>query len=344
MKSYEKESFLKIFTIFFLTFVTLWGIIFYLYYEENKDYIKEDLYYQMKNYAFDFKGDKFTLEILKKKKKVTFSKLLNSKNGLEIYFPMPKEDNFMLKVKYSQKKFQSDLAKLKYKILKFAFVILLFGFIFSLYFSYYSLRPMKKAISLLEVFLKDLIHDLHTPITSILLNTKILSKKEPSQELERIELSAKTVSSLYKNLEVIKGRVINKTEVSDIREIIIQKIKILQKLYPKISIVSDLQDYLVATNKDAISRILDNILTNACKYNKKNGQVKIIMDENKIVIKDNGIGIKNPTKVFQRYYKENERGLGLGLNIVKKLCDELNINIDIKSKINIGTTVELTFN
>lgn len=132
--------------------------------------------------------------------------------------------------------------------------------------------------------------------------------------------------------------------MSDIREIIIQKIKILQKLYPKISIVSDLQDYLVATNKDAISRILDNILTNACKYNKKNGQVKIIMDENKIVIKDNGIGIKNPTKVFQRYYKENERGLGLGLNIVKKLCDELNINIDIKSKINIGTTVELTFN
>lgn len=344
MKSYEKESFFKIFTIFFLTFIALWGIIFYLYYEENRDYIKEDLYYQMKNYAFNFKGDKFTLEIVKKEKQVPFSKLFTHKSGLVVYFPMPKNDNFILKIQYPQKKFQADLEKLKYKIYKFGLIILLFGMMFSLYFSYYSLKPMKNAISLLEVFLKDLIHDLHTPITSILLNTKILSKKEPSEELERIELSAKTVSSLYKNLEIIKNKVAKKEEVSDISEIITQKVKILQKLYPKISITSNLQDFSINTNKDAVSRILDNILTNACKYNTKNGHVKITMDRNKIIIQDSGIGIKHPKKVFQRYYKENERGLGLGMNIVKKLCDELQINIDIKSEINQGTTVELTFN
>ncbi|NOX15943.1 MAG: HAMP domain-containing histidine kinase [Epsilonproteobacteria bacterium] len=344
MKNYEKESFLKIFTTFLFTFIILWGVIFYLYYEENKDYIKEDLYYQMKNYAFNFKGDKFTLKIIKKNKTNTFSKLLTTKNGLEVYFPMPKNNNFILLVKYPQKKFESDLDVLKYKIFKFALIILLFGFAFSLYFSYYSLKPIQKAISLLETFLKDLIHDLHTPITSILLNTKILSKKEPSEELERIELSAKTISSLYKNLEIIKNQTINKIEISNIKEIIEQRVKILQKLYPKILITSDLQNFSVHSNQDAISRIIDNLLTNACKYNKKNGQVNITMENKKIIIKDTGIGIKNTKRVFQRYYKENERGLGLGMNIVKKLCDELQIDINIKTELNNGTSIELTFN
>ncbi len=344
MKSYEKESFLKIFITFLFTFITLWGIIFYLYYEENKDYIKEDLYYQMKNYAFNFKGDKFTINIIKKQKSVTFSKLIATKNGLEVYFPMPKDDKFIFRVKYAQKKFQSDLDALRYKILKRGLIILLFGVIFSLYFSYYSIKPMRRAISLLEIFLKDLIHDLHTPITSILLNTKILSRKEPSQELERIELSTKTISSLYKNLEIIKNQVISKNDMSNLKDIIEQRVKILQKLYPKISILSNLQDFSTRTNEDAVSRIIDNLLTNACKYNKKNGEVKITMKQNIVTIKDTGVGIRDTKKVFQRYYKENDRGLGLGMNIVKKLCDELQIDINIKSQINNGTTIKLTFN
>ena len=43
--------------------------------------------------------------------------------------------------------------------------------------------------------------------------------------------------------------------------------------------------------------------------------------------------IKDTKKVFHRYYKENESGLGIGLSIVKQLCNNLDIKINIESKI-----------
>ena len=343
MKSYERESFLKVFIIFLLILSILWSIIVYLSYEEKKDNLKEDLYYQMKNYAFDFKGDKFSLDIIKINKNIEFTKLYNQKEGLLVYFPMPNNDKYMLKILYDKKKFEANLNTLKIKTLKLALIILVISLLFSFYFAIYSLRPMKNALQLLDMFLKDLIHDLHTPITSILLNTKLLSRKENSEELERIELSAKNILSLYKNLEILKNKTIKKTNSIDIKKLIDKKVKVLEKIYPKIKITKQLNALYISSNEDAISRILENILTNACKYNKKNGEVIITAHDKKIIIEDTGIGIKNTKKIFESYYKENERGLGLGMNIVKRLCDELNIKIKIDSEINKGTIVELTF-
>ncbi len=344
MKKYEKESLLKVFSVFFLTSIVLWSGILYLYYEERKDLIKEDLYYQMKDYAFNFQGKKFSLDIIKKDKKYKISKIKNFQGGLVLYLPMPRNDKFILKIIYSRKKFQAEIDTLKYKVLKISLVILLIMFFFSLYFAKYSLKPIRNAMYLLEVFLKDLIHDLNTPVTSIMLNSRLLSKKEPSLELERIELSAKSISSLYKNLEVLKNQASRKMSEINIKDIIEQRVKILQKLYPSIKIRLKLEDMILSTSEEAISRILDNILTNACKYNKKNGEVIITANKNQIIIEDTGIGIKNTKRVFEQYYKENERGLGLGMNIVKRLCDELKIKIKIKSEINAGTKVELTLN
>ncbi len=100
---------------------------------------------------------------------------------------------------------------------------------------------------------------------------------------------------------------------------------------------------LIFTNKDALSRILDNLISNACKYSKKDATITIKMDKKILYIKDNGYGIKNVKKVFDRFYKESERGVGIGMHIVKKLCDELKIDIVVKSKLEVGTTVTLNF-
>ena len=60
-----------------------------------------------------------------------------------------------------------------------------------------------------------------------------------------------------------------------------------------------------------------------------------------LLIKDSGRGIDNVKKVFERYYKESERGLGIGMHIVKKLCDALGIGIRIESEPGKGTIVAL---
>ena len=58
---------------------------------------------------------------------------------------------------------------------------------------------------------------------------------------------------------------------------------------------------------------------------------------------DTGKGIQNPKRVFERFYKEHERGMGIGLHIVKKLSSELGIKVDLESKVAKGTEVFLTF-
>lgn len=344
MKRYEKESFFKVFGIFFSTLLVLCVTIFTLYYEESSDHLKDDILYQMREYVFDFKGDKFSLEFVEKQKSIKFSVIATCKEGLCAYFHTPKDDKFILKVAYAQKSFERDLTILKVKILKIFAVVFLVILFFSLYFAVYSLRPMKNAIELLEVFLKDLIHDLNTPVTSILLNVKLLGRKGLSPELERIELSAKTISSLHKNLENLKDEVKLETTSIDLQRLIEERIEILEKLYPKIKFIKKLESLHVHSDEDALSRIIDNILTNACKYNKKNGEVLIRSGKNVVSIEDTGVGIANPKRVFERYYKENERGLGLGMNIVKRLCDELGIDITLHSELDKGTIVKLTFN
>ncbi len=344
MRKHEKKSFFTIFSISFITLLALGSIIAYYYYEENKDHIEENILYQMKDYTFDFKDKKFDLEIVKKKDNIKFFNIYEEANGLYAYFKFPKDDKYILKVKYSREKFNKELKPLIDRTIKLSLLALLFILIFSASFAYFAIKPMKKAVNLLEVFLKDLIHDLNTPVTSILLNTKLLARKEESEELERIELSATTIASLYKNLEILSKEQIRQNDEIDIKALIEHKIATLKKLFPKIEFTRNLSPLHINSDKDSISRILDNILTNACKYNKKRGKVIITTTSNTIVVQDTGIGIKNPQKIFDRYYKENERGLGIGMNIVKRLCDELNIQILIQSKIDKGTTIKLILN
>jgi len=340
----EKKSFLTIFSIILFILILFGGFIFYLYYEENRDSLENSILFRMKNYTFDFKSKEFKLVVEKKQKEINFSNIFDCNGGLCSYFKFPNDEKYILKVVYPKYEFEKDKHMLLYNIAKLAFIAFLFMVFFSLFLSFYSLRPMKNALRLLEVFLKDLIHDLNTPVTSILLNVKLLEKKEKSQELERIELSANTISSLYKNLKMLNANQTLTGEAANVEVVVSQRVQILQKLYPHINFVQDLRPLHVEVNENVISRIIDNVLSNACKYNKKNGKIFICILDKTITIRDTGIGIKNPEMIFERYYKENERGLGIGMNIVKKLCDEFDIKIIIESKINIGTTIKLTLN
>jgi signal transduction histidine kinase len=105
-----------------------------------------------------------------------------------------------------------------------------------------------------------------------------------------------------------------------------------------------MEKLFLKTNKDALVRVLDNVLSNAGKYNRANGKVFISIKEGVLSVEDTGKGIQHPSMVFERYYKEQDRGIGIGLHIVKKLCDELHIAIRVKSKEGEGTTIRLYLN
>ncbi len=343
MKNYEKKSLVTTIALFFIPLLILASIVLYMYQVDKIKDIEQNILYKMKDYTFDFKGDEFSLDIVQDDKQKKLFKIYHCEEGLCAYFQIPTTGPYLLKVIYDKKKYEKVYQEFLIKIFKFSVVVSFFLLFLSVGFAMYSLKPMKEALRLLEDFLKDLIHDLNTPATSILLNSKLLRRRGDFEEIDRIELSAKSISSLYKNLELITPNEMAKSEDVSLEELVNAKIEILHKLYPKIKFNKNMENLIIKSNKNALDRIIDNLLTNACKYNKKNGEVNISTVNQKLIIEDTGIGIKDVKKVFQRYYKENETGLGIGMSIVKQLCDILNININITSVIDKGTKIELTF-
>ena len=344
MKNHEKKSFFTTLILFFIPLFLLSSVVLYMYHDEQVDEMENNILYQMKEYSYDFKGEDFSLDIVEDDKTNEIFKIYHSPEGLTAYFEVPSKGPYLLKVVYEKTKYDEIYNQILQKIVEVAIIIFFLLLFISIGFSFYALRPMRDALHLLEDFLKDLIHDLNTPATSILLNAKLLRKRGDFEEIERIELCAKGISTLYKNLELMNPIHMVNDENVLLDELVSEKIDVLQKIYPRIVFIKNSSNIEIKSNKNAIERIVDNLLTNACKYNKKNGQVNINIIDNKLQIKDTGIGIKDTKKVFQRYYKENDIGLGIGLNIVKQLCDILNISIEIKSVIGEGTSVELNFN
>jgi signal transduction histidine kinase len=102
-----------------------------------------------------------------------------------------------------------------------------------------------------------------------------------------------------------------------------------------------------------IGEIFRNLISNAIKYRKINGEsckVSINVDVNSeramIVFKDNGIGIsaENLSKIFEMFYRASEQseGSGLGLYIVKNAVEKLGGLLSVKSLPGEGTTFEIT--
>lgn len=343
MKSYERESFIKTFTIFFLSMFLVATVVVYFYNKEQKHTQDEQLFEQMKSFTYDFKAQSFSLDVVPYRKGVDELGIQACEEGMCAYFRIESAPMSMFKVVLDKERYLEIQNALWFKLMLIyalaGFAIVGFAFVYSLY----ALAPLRKALRLKEEFLKDVVHDLNTPVTSILLNTKALAKKGFSEELERIELGAKSIVALYHNLEIAYKAYVPSREKIDLQSVLQERVKVFQKLYPRLHFSFKTNSCVIQTDHDALCRILDNILSNACKYNRKNGRIEIFNDENTVCIKDSGVGIKRCDLVYQRYYKESERGLGLGLNIVKTLCDSLGIDIEIKSKEGEGTSVFLRF-
>ena len=321
------------------------SIIAYFYYKEQKQILNNKILLEMREFNYNFKNKEFRIDIVDPAKdKKYFILYVEPYDSVYTLFPISNIDEKILKVIYPFKKYEEEINSIKYKILLFYLLSAIFFIFFSLGFAYYSLYPMRKAFSILDEFFKDIIHDLNTPVTAILLNSRLLEKKGSNEEIDKIVISAKRISELYKNFELISNDFLKKDkELLNLKPLIEERVEYFKKIYPLIGFDLELEKREKNLDKNSFIRIIDNIISNSCKYNKTEGKVSITLDNEKLLIEDTGIGIKQPERVFERYYKETSRGIGIGMNIVKKLCEENNMGVKVLSKPDEGTKVVLTF-
>ena len=113
-------------------------------------------------------------------------------------------------------------------------------------------------------------------------------------------------------------------------ELINEVVETQASIYNEITIMQECKDFRVKVNANAMKQILQNIISNACKYNSKNGFVKIYINDSSLYIEDSGSGIEEVEKIFNRLYSAKHSS-GIGLDIVKRLALAMQITIDVKT-------------
>jgi len=234
----------------------------------------------------------------------------------------------------------------------FIFMIIIGYFLLNLF-----LKPLKDMLHLLNRFIKDTTHELNTPVSTIRTNIEMIDKenledKKLKKIINRIDIGAKTISNIYDDLTylILNHKIKSHNENISLKEIVKERVEYFKILADakKISFHIELEgDITLFIDRLKISKLIDNIISNAIKYNKVNGNIYISLKNDLLIIKDSGKGIEKEhlNELFDRYSRFDNAvgGFGIGLNIVKMICDEYNIQISFDSKVKEYTKVTLSF-
>ena len=296
--------------------------IFYHYQHIEEGHIRTNLFLEMKNYSLSFDDNRFDIDIIPSSKDKKFYEMYEDKEALYILVPFQDERD-VLKIVYPMKNYKILVDAVKHTLYIQLFVLTVIAMILSILAAFYTLGPIRSSLRLLEDFIKDIIHDLNTPLTSILINLKMIEGK--SEEIESISISANNIAMLHQNLDSYLKEVQGVKEKFDIQEVIEEQVKFFMPLYDYLEWKIEVPTYMLTTDKNAFTRIVYNLLSNACKYNTSHGSIEIRCEAGVLCIQNDSYGVEQPERVFERFYKESERGLGIGLHIVDKLTTELGI-------------------
>jgi len=348
----EKRAFWKFFLTYFISVALLILASGHFYFTQMKQQYLEVEHFSIIKYVKRLRMNKnsqvlegYSFKYIDKKiDNFSIDNFVRNEDKFEKWVPLGRWGGYMYITKETTE-YDKKIEDLFYKLASIQLILLSLFAILSFFLAKNALAPLRKNIEKLDRFAKDLIHDLNTPVTSIGLNLKVLYK-EPSlkdhRALQRLQKSANDISDLHKNLSfLLKGK---DYELENIwlKKLIESIVQEYSHLYPHLNFEMKNLDIKVFANPLALKQILDNLISNACKYSHSDGNIKFSYKDKVLEIVDDGIGIKNPQRIFERNYTEHNHGSGIGLDIVKRLCDMMKIKIEVES-LEKGTLVRLEF-
>lgn len=334
LRPVELESFLKSFALFFVSLTLLAGLLYLFQFSKEEKTLDDSLLSQMRLCSFELTCKDFELDFVLGDKRQLYT-LKSDEKSYFSFFPISQSKQYVLKFSYPKKHYLKDLTVIKKALIKEYLLVTLIIAILSALFSLYALYPLRSALYLTREFVRDILHDFNTPLASLRLNVAMLKREVgENTKIERIEQSIENTLTLQENLRSYLEEYAGDSQKFELHSLLESQMTLIQKLYPDITFTLEREKLALFCNKDALTRIIANLLNNAAKYNKKMGKVQLSINTKKahLIIADTGDGIKNPKKIFRRFYTEHKEGIGIGLHIVKKLCDEMHIAITIHTK------------
>lgn len=218
-------------------------------------------------------------------------------------------------------------------------------------------------------------HDLKNPLQAILGSSELIARKVlnekidiSSELIENIKFSSKKAINIIIDLLDVQameeGKLALKMELIDARDIVIESIDeflpIANKKRVKLNYEEDDNICRIFTDKNKLSRVVDNLISNAIKFSSSGTEVKItcmnvnIGNKNEIIrieVCDQGPGFtkEDLQSIYSKFSKlsarptAEESSTGLGLSIVKKMTELLGGIVELETKVGVGSKFKLSF-
>lgn len=222
---------------------------------------------------------------------------------------------------------------------------------------------VKAANKAKSIFLSQMNHEFYTPLNAVLGFSQLLKlENENFTEDEKMYVSEIIIAGQHLISLINKMLDLAKIE-SEQMEVKIEEVKVNlivndvlesleeHKIIQNISIINNInnKNRTVLADKNRLKQVIIHLLSNAIKYNKKDGLItlwseKVIPNRIRIYIEDTGIGLteEDINRLFIPFKrlvaKEKSEGSGIGLSISKNLIELMNGTIGVKSAVDQGTT------
>jgi len=220
-------------------------------------------------------------------------------------------------------------------------------------------QRLKKQLQRERKFTHDVSHELRTPLAVIRGSLEILEKQNlstPIQQraIKRMRSTSSDMLSLIETLLVLArdsetseqpSEVVN---INDLLPPLIQQTNRTHNAdqHVDINFKKNAELNIIAPSR-AVSIVIGNLLQNACNYTDR-GRVSVEVNIGSVSVSDTGSGIAESAleRIQQPFQRSNDQveGYGLGLDIVRRLCERFGWELAIESQINQGTTVTINFN
>ncbi len=209
-------------------------------------------------------------------------------------------------------------------------------------------------------FIANVSHELKTPLSVIqnygmLLQEPQLSEEKRMKYAKTIADSSRRLADLITNVlrlnKLENQQIFPTAEVYDLGEQLCECLLQFEDIWEtkKIDIKTDIaEEVKIKADRELLSLVWNNLLSNAFKYTEQGGQVSVTMkaegDDLVVEIKDTGCGFDVQTRehIFEKFYQGDTshagQGNGLGLALVKKVVDIMQGEIDVKSTLGQGST------
>jgi len=193
-------------------------------------------------------------------------------------------------------------------------------------------------------FLKHAVHETNTPLSIIMANIELYEMENgKNQYLSNIEVAMKNLFSIYDDLSYLvkKDQIDYPKHKIDFKDFVRSRVEFFNQVATKVKskfvFKAPIENMTLFFNESKLQRIIDNNLTNAIKYTYENEDIYVTLkkEENhlKLMVSSHSKKIQDPDKIFKEYYREEKSkdGFGLGLNLVKRICDEEGVEIYLES-------------